>query len=1507
MRTYHCDMPSISAVSTRERHIQEVEFLVPVNTSKAAAKQFTTIEDLELERIYNPELVRAIPPLSFTETHLKVLIEQRIPPPMPKLKAKPKPRRKYVGIDEDEAEASFSEESAEESAAGGDSDDAWLPKSEARALKKKKRAPKAEGPAMVGVSALTGRSRRRRRAEEEDDDDFVQPPRKKADDGFVRRSTRSRATASNEYPDSELEEEEEEPQPQEPVDEPVPDLFSIEHIWEHANLSPEMAAAMVPSSRIRPDQLSASGKANLEAYLQAVNSGETPTARPGALPPTMPEDYDGELMVAENGPPYMAMRVKWKGLSYVHCTWENISDLVLLRSYNRVINYFKQVDAHYDRVAQAAEEDKEEILVEYEMQKRQYELHCKVERIINVRTVEVDTHKRRHEYLVKWKGLDYKACTWEEKDVVDANGKTAFDTMVYYQRQLQNIYAKPIPAFGERPPFRPMETQPAYFPQGLQLRDYQLTGLNFLAAAWHQRRGVILADEMGLGKTIQCSAILGYLHTMCHSPGPFLVVVPLSTIAAWQKELKTWAPFFNVITFIGDAKSREVCIENEFKTMVYVHSRREKATVPKFQVMLTTYEQSSNNEEILRAFQWRGLVVDEAHRLKNNESVLYRSLQRFKTDWRCLVTGTPLQNSVKELWALLHFIAPQTFPSAQEFEEKYGDPNNQDQIGELHKVLQPYMLRREKKDVEKSLPPKTERILRVGLAPLQKDYYKWIITRNLGELSKNTKAKHSLINIMVQLKKVCNHPFLFDGARERVWQGGVAQSVDDHIKGITSTCGKMRLLDQLLNKLKADGHRVLIFSQMVMMLDVISEYLRAKRFKFQRLDGSTNAEDRRKAMHAFNSPESDDFVFILSTKAGGLGINLQTADTVIVFDSDWNPQNDLQAQARAHRIGQQKSVNIYRFVTKDTIEENIVERAKKKMILDHLIIQRLDAKGDGTEQNSTASALIQQKNGPNDFTRDELGAILKFGAERLFTDEHKDEEEAEDLDDILARAEEREAPEGEKTGASEAFLAGFKVTDMKFDDDGENDASFWNRLIPEDQRVKDEQAASGQEVLAPRRARMKGIYGLEEEEEDEAPPAPTERFMSHKDIRTMIARIKRWPHGDFTDQIIADPSLSDYFADAEQARETIEQILNLAQEAADASEADAKGRHKATATFQGVPFDAIDMITKAQDLALIRRHVHDDKFAWPVRVAKPSWAGSFKWTSRHDTLLLLRVVDAGFVSDEKQLIVDRKRWPTDFRPGSYHKRVRALLNALAKTEPKSMRAIKRKGAPGTAVKAEKRAHTADDGDGDEPQYDSEIIIPERARIDEGLIELGAALLKRIRDTDVKPVQLALSTHGPELTALKSWSTDQQKALARLAGTVAQIVAESTAEPDIRAAIKFCWLMLASRFYRKTLQQVLGWPDILNYAGDMTSVVTRECVGKLGNGISLAADPTHDPSHLYDDHYVISDQPETRDASAVSKALKLDSYKSRTGLRLVVEVNRKAMEKAVENRGMPRRK
>merc|ERR1712001_656427 len=379
----------------------------------------------------------------------------------------------------------------------------------------------------------------------------------------------------------------------------------------------------------------------------------------------------------------------------------------------------------------------------------------------------------------------------------------------------------------------------------------------------------------------------------------------------------------------------------------------------------------------LGSVQWEVLVVDEAHRLKNASSKFFRFLSGYSINYKMLLTGTPLQNNLEELFYLLNFLTPSKFNDLESFQSNFTDIAKEDQVRLLHKLLGPHMLRRMKADVLKNMPSKSEFIVRTNLAPLQKKYYKNILTHNFDSLRAKSGASCSLLNIMVELKKVANHPYLLAAAAE---EAPIAPNGLFEVKAMTKACGKLVLLSKMLKKLKAEGHRVLIFSQMTKLLDLLEDFLDGEGYKYERIDGSITGTLRQDAIDRFNAPGAEQFVFLLSTRAGGLGINLYTADTVVIYDSDWNPHNDIQALSRAHRIGQKNKVMIYRFVTRNTVEERVTQVAKKKMMLTHLVVQ------PGMSGSSKAN-----------LSKKEIDDILKFGTEELFAEDKEGEGTDDDI------------------------------------------------------------------------------------------------------------------------------------------------------------------------------------------------------------------------------------------------------------------------------------------------------------------------------------------------------------------------------------------------------------------------------------------------------------------------------------------------------------------------------
>ncbi|KAK9470148.1 SNF2 family N-terminal domain-containing protein [Dipodascopsis tothii] len=520
-------------------------------------------------------------------------------------------------------------------------------------------------------------------------------------------------------------------------------------------------------------------------------------------------------------------------------------------------------------------------------------------------------------------------------------------------------------------------TESPSFIQG-QMRDYQIHGLNWLISLHENGISGILADEMGLGKTLQTISFLGYLRYNRNITGPHIVIVPKSTLDNWAREFAKWTPDVSVLVLQGQKDARAALINDEL-------------LVGNFDVCITSYEMVIREKAHLKKFAWEYIIVDEAHRIKNEDSMLSQIIRIFNSRNRLLITGTPLQNNLHELWALLNFLLPDVFSDSQVFDEWF-ESQNSDQdtvVQQLHKVLRPFLLRRVKADVEKSLLPKKEVNVYIGMSEMQVKWYQKILEKDIDAVNGaggKRESKTRLLNIVMQLRKCCNHPYLFEGA-----EPGPPYTTDEHL---VQNAGKMIMLDRLLKRFKAQGSRVLIFSQMSRLLDILEDYCMFREYEYCRIDGSTAHEDRIQAIDEYNKPGSEKFVFLLTTRAGGLGINLTTADIVVLYDSDWNPQADLQAMDRAHRIGQKKQVMVFRFVTENAIEEKVLERAAQKLRLDQLVIQQ----GRAQQQNKGAAS------------KDELLTMIQHGAEAVFQNAKGGTITTDDdIDEILKHSEERTA------------------------------------------------------------------------------------------------------------------------------------------------------------------------------------------------------------------------------------------------------------------------------------------------------------------------------------------------------------------------------------------------------------------------------------------------------------------------------------------------------------------
>ncbi|CAG8504996.1 4583_t:CDS:2 [Diversispora eburnea] len=531
------------------------------------------------------------------------------------------------------------------------------------------------------------------------------------------------------------------------------------------------------------------------------------------------------------------------------------------------------------------------------------------------------------------------------------------------------------------------------------LKDYQIQGLKWMVSLFNNRLNGILADEMGLGKTIQTISLITYLVERKNERGPYLIIVPLSTMTNWVLEFEKWAPSIKICTYKGTPPTRKLLQKKYLKN-------------PECQVFLTTYEYIIKDKAVLSKQKWLYCIIDEGHRMKNNNSRLSIVLSNdYALKYRLILTGTPLQNNLPELWALLNFILPKIFNSVNSFEEWFNTPfantGGQDKIElneeetlliirRLHKVLRPFLLRRLKKDVESQLPDKVERIIKVKSSALQQKLYSQMITHGAifvgsGERGKTGIKSHR--NTVMQLRKICNHPFVFKEVEQ-----DINPTNDDQL--LVRVSGKFDFLDRVLPKYFATKHRVLLFCQMTNILTIMEDFLNWRGYKYLRLDGSIKSDDRTTLLKSFNSPDSQYFIFLLSTRAGGLGLNLQSADTVILYDSDWNPHQDLQAQDRAHRVGQTKEVQVLRLITQNSVEEKVLAKAQFKLDMDGKVIQagKFDQTTTDKAREEFLRSLLEGDNTDvggderEDLDDDEINEIIARSEDELILFRKMDEE-----------------------------------------------------------------------------------------------------------------------------------------------------------------------------------------------------------------------------------------------------------------------------------------------------------------------------------------------------------------------------------------------------------------------------------------------------------------------------------------------------------------------------------
>ncbi|KAJ5823461.1 SNF2-related protein [Penicillium robsamsonii] len=661
---------------------------------------------------------------------------------------------------------------------------------------------------------------------------------------------------------------------------------------------------------------------------------------------------------------------------------------------------------------------------------------------------------------VKYKGLPYEDSVWEDPPSQTNTARWEDFQVALIDRVLrENIHPSRVNdlqtrlSHTRRKKFDEslmLTAQPAFVTGG-ELMEYQMDGVNWLLYMFFQQKNAILADDMGLGKTIQVitmfSALIEKLDCF-----PFLVVVPNATVPNWRREIKSWSPDVRVVTYYGSSLAREMTRKYEMF--------HENGTLC-CHVVIASYESMADDgaKRVLSSVNWAGLVVDEGQRLKNDKTQLYERLRRMKFGFKLLLTGTPLQNNIRELFNLVQFIDP-TY-NAEKLEAQYGGYLDNEQISELHDMIRPCLLRRTKAEVLPFLPPMVQIIIPISMSVVQKKLYKSILQKNpqlirsickkqTGQFKKV--ERHNLNNILMQLRKCLCHPFIYNRDIEE-------QTLDPELsrQRLVEASGKFQLLNLMLPRLRERGHRVLIFSQFLENLTIVEDFLTGLGLQYCRLDGKLSSREKQQQIDQFNAPGSPFFAFLLSTRSGGVGINLATADTVIIMDPDFNPKQDMQALSRAHRIGQKNTVLVFHLVVRASVEEKIMQKGKTKMALDHVLIDRIEADQDG----------------------EDLESILQHGAQALFNDDDSADikYDSQSIDNLLDRSQAEQADQmatEEASNQNESAQFNFarvwqkdrdSLEEVTETEDTPVDLTVWEQILQEREREAQEEASRQAEGL----------------------------------------------------------------------------------------------------------------------------------------------------------------------------------------------------------------------------------------------------------------------------------------------------------------------------------------------------------------------------------------------------------------------------------------------------------
>ncbi|EPY54316.1 SHREC complex subunit Mit1 [Schizosaccharomyces cryophilus OY26] len=737
--------------------------------------------------------------------------------------------------------------------------------------------------------------------------------------------------------------------------------------------------------------------------------------------------------------------VRPKNHSYLHCFWCSASWLAGVSNAKKRNFDSRETDPYNGST--------DLIPPSYTMIDKVWDVQYKSPRTFKSKEKQIQAFAKVEKAYVSWRALPYSMSTWESVSDINTpeQWKAWKDGYLEYVRICWIEKSTKSGLIGNHN-FNQLELseQPSYITGG-KLMSYQLQGVNWLYYQWFQRQHCVLADEMGLGKTIQVISFVSVLYHR-HKCFPFLIVVPHATVANWERECRKWDPSLLVAALVGSEGNREIVRNNR----IY---RNDKTKGIGTHILIISTSSIDSEIGLLRKFHWQCMIIDEGQRLKSDQSCLFNELISIDASLKVLLTGTPLQNNIRELFNLLQFLNPKKI-DASELEKQYQDIN-EEKVKELHQMLKPFFLRRVKEEVLDKLPPKVEAIIPLTMTPLQRRLYKLIVSKNVNLIrnivsrsntkSNSNNSRASLSNILMQLRKTLAHPYIYSPDVE-----GKDVPEELSMRSLEEASAKMLLLRLLLPKLIMRGRRILIFSQFIQELDILEDWMDYKGIAYSRFDGTTTEHERQVEIDSFNAPTSGKSCFLLSTRAGGVGINLATADTVIILDPDFNPHQDMQAIARAHRYGQTKKVFVFSLVIRNSAEEKILQTAQKKMLLDQIIVQSM---------GETNEPVI------------DLHEILQHGVRALF-------EENDDIDTIrydentvenlITDAEQKDVSSTNKEPGSTKNAFAFarvwvnnrenttvpEVDTMETGDDKKPDDDIWLDILKQRERITQESSLS---------------------------------------------------------------------------------------------------------------------------------------------------------------------------------------------------------------------------------------------------------------------------------------------------------------------------------------------------------------------------------------------------------------------------------------------------------------